>query len=280
MRQLYPINAGNFKCDGGALFSVVPKSLWGKKYPSDENNLCTTIMRCLLVVDGDRKVLIDAGAGDKYDEKYARNSGLHGEATLLGSLAEVGIKPEDITDMFFTHLHWDHCGGAIVKSADGNSCELLFPKAVHWVAKSQWEQAWNPNVRDGNAFFEADLVALRDSGKLKFIEDEGELFSGFEIRIFNGHTPGQMLPVIGFKGRKVIFTGDLIPVAANIPVPWIASYDLFPVTVMEEKATLLNEIAENGMVLFFEHDYYAECAELKPDERWPVLKRTFVLAEL
>ncbi len=279
MTELYPINAGYFTIDGGALFSVVPKVMWSKHYPADENNICPLIMRCLLVVSGDRKVLIDTGAGDKYDEKYKRNSGLHGEETLVGSLAKAGFYPADITDVILTHLHWDHCGGAIVRGSDDNSYELLFPNAIHWVAQSQWEQAWNPNVRDATAFFEADLVTLRDCGKMKFI-GEGELFPGFEIRIFDGHTPGQVLPVIDYKNRKVAYAGDLIPVAANIAVPWLCSYDLFPVTTMEEKASFLNEVVGKNMILFFEHDYFAECAELEAGSRWPVLKRTLALTDL
>lgn len=278
--KLYPIHAGYFMADGGALFGVVPKVLWSKHYPSDENNLCKGAMRCLLVVDGDRKILIDSGAGDKYDEKYKKNNGLHGDETLVESLKAAGFHPDEITDMFFTHLHWDHCGGAVQLGEDGKTPELVFKNATHWVAESQWEKAWNPNIRDGNAYFSIDLETLHDSGKMKFIKEEGDLFPGFHYLVVDGHTPGQLIPVIDYKGRKVVFTADLVPVSANIPVGWLAGYDLFPVTTMEEKEKFMKIALDEDWVLFFEHDAYSECAELEAGKKGAVLKRTFQLNEL
>jgi glyoxylase-like metal-dependent hydrolase (beta-lactamase superfamily II) len=278
--KLYPVEAGFLKCDGGALFGVVPKVVWSKKYPVDENNMCTATTRCLLVDIGSNIILIDAGAGDKYDERYARNNGLHGDATLLGSLNDLGYKADDITDVIFSHLHWDHCGGSVVIGNDGKTPEVVFKNATHWVSSEQWKQACNPNMRDGSAYFEADRVALRESGSLKFIDGEGELFPGVEVRIFNGHTPGQIIPIIHYRGRKIVFTADLLTVAASIPVPWIAAYDLDPVTAMEEKQEFLNEVLSENMVLFFEHDKYTECIELKEGKKWPVVKNTFALNDL
>jgi glyoxylase-like metal-dependent hydrolase (beta-lactamase superfamily II) len=278
--KLYPVDAGFLKCDGGALFGVVPKVMWSKKYPVDEHNLCTATMRCLLIDIDSHRILIDAGAGDKYDEKYIKNNGLHGDATLLGSLKELGYKADDITDVIFSHMHWDHCGGSVATGEDGKTPELVFKNATHWVTTQQWEQAWNPNMRDGSAYFEVDRATLRDSGKVGFIEREGELFPGVEVRIFNGHTPGQIIPIIHYSGRKVVFTADLITVAASIPIPWVAAYDLDPVIAMEEKQQFLDEVVSENMVLFFEHDKYTECVELEADVKWPVVKERFMLAEL
>lgn len=278
--KLYPVEAGFLKCDGGALFGVVPKVMWSKKYPVDEYNMCTATMRCLLIDTGSQKILIDTGAGDKYDEKYTRNNGLHGDASLLDSLKEIGYRAEDITDVIFSHMHWDHCGGSVVIGEDGETPELVFKNATHWVTAEQWEQAWNPNMRDGNAYFEADRKALRDSGKVRFVKREGELFPGIELRIFNGHTPGQIIPVIHYKGRKIVFTADLLTVAASIPIPWVAAYDLDPVMAMSEKQLFLDEVVSENMILFFEHDKYTECVELEKDVKWPAVKRRFTLSEL
>lgn len=278
--KLYPVETGFLKCDGGALFGVVPKTMWSKKYAADEDNMCTISMRSLLVDNGSRKILIDVGAGNKYDEKFSVYNGLHGDDTLLGSLDKLGYKPEDITDVIFTHLHWDHGGGSVMFGEDGKTPELVFKKAIHWITPQQWKQACNPTVRDGNAYFEADRKALRKSGKMKFIDREGELIKGVEVRIFNGHTPGQVIPIVHYGGRKVVFTADLVPVVASIPVPWIAAYDLDPVTAMEEKQRFLDEAVKENMILFFEHDIYTECAELKDGAKWPVVKREFTLAGL
>ncbi len=279
MLELYPIHAGYFTADGGALFSVVPKPLWSNKYPADELNRCRLVMRCLLVVGSERKVLIDTGSGSKYDEKYTRNSGLEDHDSLLKSLAEVGCSPVEITDVFLTHLHWDHCGGAVINDANGGF-KLQFPNATHWVAESQWEQSQNPNLRDRNAYFDADLDTLRDSGKLRLISESGSLFPGFDYLIFNGHTPGLILPLVTWHGRKILYAGDLIPVAANIQATWLASYDLFPVTAMEEKTNILQRMVDGNMVLFFEHDALAECAELVSGTKGVTVKRTLRLSEI
>lgn len=278
--KLYPVMAGYFRCDGGALFGVVPKVMWQKHYPANDDNLCDAAMRCLLVVDGERKILIDAGAGDKYDARYARNSGIHGDLSLPQSLEELGIAPAEITDVVLTHLHWDHVGGAVVFDSDGVTPTLLFPNATHWVTESQWHQAWNPNIRDRNAYFKQDLTCLSDSGKLKFVTGEGMFIPNIEGRIFNGHTPGQLIPIVHYGGRKVVFTGDLIPVAANIPIGWLASYDLFPVETMNEKMEFLQEVVDQKMVLFFEHDRYQECATLEAGVRGPQVNQFMTLAGL
>ena len=278
--KLIAIETGFFKCDGGALFSVVPKVMWSKQVEADENNLVTCAMRCLLVIDGDRKILIDAGAGDKYNEKFKRNNGLHGEDTLEGSLLKAGVQPEEITDVVFTHLHWDHCNGAVKYAANGTDLELLFPNATHWASTGQWKNSHDTNPREGNAYMMADLDTLEKSGKLKLVEEEGFLFPNVEVRIFNGHTPGMMIPIIHAGDRSLVYSADLSPIAANIPPTWLASYDLYPVTAMEEKTAFLKEVHIKNWILFFEHDKDIECVELEWTEKGPKAGKTFSLGEL
>ena len=278
--RLLSIETGYFKCDGGALFSVVPKVMWSKQVKANVNNLVTCSMRCLLVIDGERKILIDAGAGDKYDDKFKRNNGLHGEDTLAGSLQKAGIQPEEITDVVFTHLHWDHCNGAVKYAANGTDQELLFPNATHWASTAQWENSHNANPREGNAYMLSDLDVFEKSGKLKLIDQERFLFPNFEIRIFNGHTPGMMVPVVHTDNRSVVFAADLFPVSANVPPTWLASYDLYPVTAMEEKAGFLKEVSDKNWILFFEHDKNIECAEVEQTEKGLKAGKIYQLKEL
>lgn len=271
--QLHAIHAGHFSCDGGALFGVIPKALWSKVYPADENNITKLTMRCLLVDQGERKILIEAGVGNHYPEKVRKNNGHEETDAIEKSLAEKGYHPEDITDVLFTHLHWDHCNGAVVN--ENSRLKLQFPNATHWCSKKQWEQSQISNIRERAAYYPEILNFLKTEGKMQLVENECELFPGVSVRVYDGHTPGQMIPFINSEGKTYVYMADLIPTAANIPVVWTAAYDLFPVTTMEEKERFLKEAAEKSFILFFEHDFYTECATVEWDEKGPKLKQKF-----
>ena len=261
--KLYTINTGNFKLDGGTMFGVVPKLLWDRNYPADQNNLCTWVMRCLLVVDGDRKILIDSGIGDKQDEKFFRHFHLHGSDSLEKSLKNVGFSFEDITDVLHTHLHFDHCGGSIKLNEDKSGYELTFPNATYWAGRRQYEWAVNPNDREKPSYLKENILPMAESGRLKLIDEEVELFPGFHIKIFNGHTCGQIIPHINYHDRTIVFMGDLLPSAAHIPLPYIMAYDIDPLLTLKEKIWFYQKAIENNYTLFFEHDYYHECCTLK-----------------
>ena len=270
---LHPIHAGNFSCDGGAMFSVIPKFLWNKVYPADENNNIPIVLRCLLVDIGERKILIEAGVGNHYPEKVRRNNG-HSQTDILErSLAEKGYKPEDITDVLFTHLHWDHCNGAVLN--ENGKLKLQFPNAKHWCSRKQWEHSKISNVREQAAYYPEIINFLKTEGNMQLVDGDCELFSGISVRIFDGHTPGQMIPFISTGGKTYVYMSDLIPTTANIPIVWLASYDLYPVTAMEEKDAFLKEAAEKEYILFFEHDIYTECATVEWTEKGPKAKEKF-----
>jgi glyoxylase-like metal-dependent hydrolase (beta-lactamase superfamily II) len=273
--KLFPVHAGHFSCDGGALFSVIPKPLWSKVYPADENNVTRLTMRCLLVDMGGQKVLIDAGVGNHYPEKVRANNGHEETDALPNSLANLGYSPDEITDVLFTHLHWDHCNGAVLN--ENGRLKLLFPNAVHWSSKTQWEHFSSASIRERTAFYPEILHFLKEEGNMLLVEADGELFPGLSVRMFNGHTPGQMIPFIQAEGKTYVFMADLIPTTANIPLVWLASYDLYPVTAMEEKEAFLKEAAEKNYILFFEHDFYTECATVEWTDRGPKVKEKFSL---
>jgi len=277
--QLHKIETGNLMMDGGATFGVIPKVMWQKQYPADEDNYCNVTMRSLLVDSGDRVVLIDTGIGDKQSDKFYSYYHLNGDATLLGSIKKAGYSPENVTDVILTHLHFDHDGGHVIKDKDGN-LKLLFPNATHWTTKSQWENYLDPNIREGAVYFPENMMPVKEAGKLKIIENEGEHIPGIEFRIFNGHTPGMIVPLIKYKNTQVIYCADLIPLAANVPLPWISAYDLFPLTSIEEKEKLLTEAYENGYLLFFEHDLYNECCTLKMTDKGIRPDKIFKLSKI
>jgi glyoxylase-like metal-dependent hydrolase (beta-lactamase superfamily II) len=271
--KLIPIHAGHFSCDGGALFSVIPKPLWSKVYPADENNVAKLTLRCLLVDLGDQKILIETGVGNHYPEKVQRNNGHEETDAIVKSLAEKGYRSEDVTDVLFTHLHWDHCNGAVL-SSDGQM-QLQFPKATHWCSKTQWEHAKISNIRERAAYFPEILDFLKSEGNIQLVENDCELFPGISVRMFNGHTPGQMIPFITSGERTFVYMADLVPTAANIPIVWLAAYDLYPVIAMDEKEKFLKEAAEKDYVLFFEHDFYTQSATVEWSEKGPKVKEKF-----
>lgn len=273
--KLHPIHAGNFSCDGGALFSVIPKPMWNKVYPADENNIVKMTMRCLLIDQGERKILIEAGVGNHYSDKVRRNNGHEETDVIEKSLNSKGYSAEEITDVVFTHLHWDHCNGAVLNK--NGQLKLQFPKATHWCSKQQWKHAQISNIRERAAYYPEILKFLKDEGRMQLIENEDEIFPGISARMYDGHTPGQVIPFINSGEKTYVYMSDLIPTAANIPIVWLASYDLFPVTALEEKERFLKEAAEKNYILFFEHDFYTECATVEWTEKGPKVNEKFNL---
>ncbi len=278
--QLFPIETGNLKLDGGAMFGVVPKVLWSKVYPADENNLCNWAMRCLLVVDGDRKILIDNGIGDKQDWNFLRHYYLNGDDTLEKSLAKAGFTKEDITDVILTHLHFDHCGGSVEWNHDRSGYRLSFPNANYWVSRQQYEWALEPNHRESASYLKENILPIEESGHLKLIEQEGEILPNIIIKFYHGHTEGQAIPHINYDGRTVVFAADLLPSAAHVPMPWIMAYDTRPLVTLEDKTRFYKEAVENDYIIFLEHDLYNECCTLQQAEKGVRLKEAFTLESI
>jgi glyoxylase-like metal-dependent hydrolase (beta-lactamase superfamily II) len=265
--KLIPIETGNFKLDGGAMFGVVPKVLWNKVYPADENNLCNWSMRCLLVVDGDRKTLIDNGIGEKQEEKWLKHYYLNGNDTLEKSLAKAGFEAEDITDVILTHMHFDHCGGSVKWKDDKSGYELAFPNATYWTSQKQFDWATKPNRREKASFLKENILPIQESGHLKLIDKEGEFIPNITFKLYDGHTGGQVIPHIKADGKTVVFMADLMPAAAHIPMPWIMAYDTRPLQTLKDRERFYNEAIENDYILFFEHDIYNEACTLHETEK-------------
>ena len=278
--KLYPIYTGNLKLDGGAMFGVVPKILWSKVYPADNNNLCNWAMRCLLVVDGDRKILIDNGIGDKQDWNFLRHYHLNGEDTLEKSLINAGYTREEITDVILTHLHFDHCGGSVEWNQERTGYKLAFPNAAYWVSRQQYEWAIEPNHRESASYLKENILPIEESGHLKLIEEEGEILPNITIKLYHGHTEGQAIPHINYNGRTVVFIADLLPSTAHIPMPWIMAYDTRPLITLEDKSRFYNEAITNDYILFLEHDLYHECCTLQKTDKGIKVKEAFSLSTL
>jgi glyoxylase-like metal-dependent hydrolase (beta-lactamase superfamily II) len=279
--KLFTINAGFFKLDGGAMFGVVPKSIWQKTNPADENNLCNWAMRCLLVVDGERKILIDNGIGYKQDERFLKHYHLNGDDTLEKSLKNQGFSKDDITDVFLTHLHFDHCGGSIEKLEDG-SLVTAFKNATYWSNEAHWEWAVNPNDREKASFLKENIMPIQESGKLKFIEniDGIDFTNHIKIRFAFGHTDAMMLPQINYKGKTILYMADMLPSTGHIPMPYVMSYDMFPLKTLNEKQKFLTEAVENDYILYLEHDPVNECCTLQETEKGIRVKDTFKLSDI
>ncbi len=280
--KLHTILTGYFKLDGGAMFGVVPKQLWKKINPPDENNMCTWALRCLLIDTGDRRILVDTGIGDKQSEKFRSHFEPHGEETLLGSLAEKGYQPENITDVFLTHLHFDHCGGSIKHDEQGLPV-ATFPNAIYWSNKTHFDWAMKPNPRERASFLKENFLPLQEWGKLKFIEleDGEEWLENISIHYVYGHTEAMMLLKIKADKKVLIYCADLLPSSGHIGLPYVMSYDLRPLNTMKEKEVLLNKAIENNYYLYFEHDPKVECATVKLNERGRIaLDQTYKLEDI
>jgi len=275
--KLYPIHITNFKIDGGAMFGVVPKVMWENKYPADEDNLCNWALRSLLIDTGERVILIDNGYGDKQSEKFFSHVYLNGGDGLEGALNKSGNTFDDITDVILTHLHADHCGGGVKYNDDKSGFEMVFKNANYWVSKPHWDSAMNPNKQEGAAFLKENLIPMLESGQLKFIEKDTELYSGINLRLYNGHTVGQIIPFINTGEKTVVFMADLIPSTAHIPLVWNMAYDVRPMDMLREKEDFLNEAVEKKYTLFFQHDLYNECATVQQTEKGVRLKEVFKL---
>jgi len=294
--NLYSINTGYFKLDGGAMFGVVPKSIWHKINPADGNNLCSWALRCLLIEDEDRLILIDTGLGDKQDAKFFGHYYLHGNDTLDKSLAGHGFDRDDITDVILTHLHFDHCGGSIMR--EGDQLVPAFKNAMYWSDRTHWDWAIRPNDREKASFLKENILPIEQSGQLRFVQpgyiiEEGIMpenpeaplaFNSFSnnvsIRYVNGHTAAMMLPQIKYRDKTIVYMADLLPSQGHIPIPYIMAYDMFPLKTLHEKKSFLQEAAANDYILFFEHDPVYECCDLQQTEKGIRPYHFFKLADI
>lgn len=285
--QLFTINTGNFKLDGGAMFGVVPKSIWNKLNPADANNLCTWAMRCLLIQDGNRLILIDNGIGNKQDEKFFSHYYLHGDDTLDKSLQQHGFHRDDITDVFLTHLHFDHCGGSIIRQ--GDKLAPAFKNATYWSNEKHWQWATQPNDREKASFLTENILPIQESGQLKFVDTPTTngtqlgatpFADNITIRFVSGHTDSMMLPQIQYKGQTIVYMADLLPSVGHLPIPYVMAYDMFPLTTLNEKKSFLQEALDNNYILYFEHDAQHECCSLQLTDKGIRMKEAFTLNQL
>ena len=283
--KLYPIESGNFKLDGGAMFGVVPKTIWSKTNPADNNNLIDIAARCLLIENGDRLILIDTGMGNKQSEKFFGYYSLWGNHSLNESLAKHGFHRDQITDVFMTHLHFDHCGGCVNWNNDKTGYELAFKNATFWTNKSHWEWATKPNLREKASFLSENILPIFESGQLKYIETNNDFLAtstemGFDVFYVNGHTEKMMLPKIQYNNKTIVFCADLIPTAGHLPLPYVMGYDTRPLLTMPEKSLFLTEAAQNNYYLFLEHDAHNQIITVEKTDKGIRLKEVFTCADI
>ncbi|MRR20797.1 MBL fold metallo-hydrolase [bacterium] len=259
--KLSLFNITNFRVDGGAMFGVIPKALWSRQVPSDENNTIELSLNSLVIETDGRVILVDAGWGDKQDEKFFRHAYLHGGVGLIGGLSQCGYGPEDVTDVIITHLHADHCGGCFANTPGGGAT-AVFPNASYHISRDQWDWANDSNLREEDAFLEENIKPFSDSGKLNLIGENTELCQGVMLRLCYGHTPGLIIPEIWYRDRHFIYAGDLMPTTAHIPLLWNMAYDLLPLVTIAEKQEILEVGLREKHLLIFQHDPQAECCEL------------------
>lgn len=281
---IYPLETGTFKLDGGAMFGVVPKSLWQKTNPADANNMCTWSMRCMLIEDGDRLILVDTGIGDKQSEKFFSYYYPVDTNSLERNLNALGFGLDEITDVFLTHLHFDHCGGAIKWNKDRTGFEPVFKNATYWSTEKHWKWATEPNPREKASFLKENILPIQESGQLKFIERNGnytkDVFNNFDVLFVDGHTESMMIPHIRYKDKTIVYMADLLPSVGHIPLVYVMGYDTRPLITMEEKGIFLNNAADNDYVLFLEHDSVNECCTLQNTEKGVRLNETHGFSEL
>jgi len=278
--QLYTIETGYFKLDGGAMFGVVPKVLWSRTNPADNNNLCPWAMRSLLIEDGNKLILVDNGIGDKQDDSFLKHYYLHGDVNLHASLAKHGFSADDITDVFLTHLHFDHCGGSVKWNKDRTSFEMTFKNAKYWSNKKHWEWAVRPNNREKASFLKENILPMEESGQLSFVDKSDNSFDYFDILFVDGHTDAQMIPHINYKGKIIVFAADLLPSTGHIPLAYVMGYDTKPLITLQEKEIFLNKAVDNEYIIYLQHDNYNECCTLKKTEKGVRLDSTFKLSEI
>ncbi|MCX2584015.1 MBL fold metallo-hydrolase [Pedobacter sp. MR22-3] len=278
--KLHTINTGLFKLDGGAMFGVVPKAIWQKTNPADANNLCTWAMRCLLIEEGNQLILVDTGIGNKQDEKFFSHYYLHGDDTMEKSLAQLGFGMADITDVFLTHLHFDHVGGAIV--SENQKLIPAFKNATYWSNEKHWQWAIEPNAREKASFLKENILPIQESGQLKFIAEKEniEWQPNINISFAYGHTDAMMLPKIYYKGRTIVYVADLLPSVGHLPLPYVMAYDMFPLKTLTEKNAFLEEAVDQNYILFLEHDPIHECCTLQRTEKGVRVAETFNLSDI
>jgi glyoxylase-like metal-dependent hydrolase (beta-lactamase superfamily II) len=283
--KIHALNTGNFKLDGGAMFGVVPKSIWNKTNPSDSNNMCDWAMRSLLIENDNKLILIDTGIGEKQDDKFFSHFYLSDCQNIEKKINQFGYSKTDITDVMLTHLHFDHCGGAIEWNSSRSGYQTTFQNATYWSTETHWKWAVEPNAREKASFLRENILPIEESGQLKFIDRNGfttteNIFNNIDVIFVDGHTESMMLPIISMNGKKIVFMADLIPSIGHIPLPYIMGYDTRPLLTLTEKEKFLLEAFENEYILFFEHDYVNECCTLKSTDRGIRVDQTFPLNEL
>ena len=282
--KIHVLNTGNFKLDGGAMFGVVPKSLWSRTNPADSNNLCDWAMRSLLIEDGNRLILIDTGIGDKQSEKFFSHYHLSGNDSLLGNLKKLGFSPSDVTDVILTHLHFDHCGGAVAWNKDRTGFEVVFPNAIYWSTENHWKWATEPNPREKASFLTENILPIQESGQLKFISREGDfmknVFPNIDMLFVDGHTESMMIPHIQYQEKTLVFMADLLPSVGHLPLPYVMGYDTRPLITMGEKELFLNTAADKELYLFMEHDAVNEICTVQHSDKGVRAKDIFTFNDL